>query len=39
MRGGFSEAEYGQEIAFVKDTLESLATSETHWREYLDAWA
>ena len=38
MRGGFTEAEYDQEIAFVKDTLGALAPAEAHWREYLDAW-
>ncbi len=38
MRGGFTEAEYEQEIACVKDSLGELASAETHWREYLDAW-
>jgi 3'-5' exonuclease len=38
MRGGFTEAEYEQEIAFVKQTLGDLAPSEAHWREYLAAW-
>jgi 3'-5' exonuclease len=34
MRGGFTEAEYEQEIAFVKETL-ALAPTEPHWEEYL----
>ena len=38
MRCGFTEAEYEQEIAFVKETLGGLAHEETHWREYLAAW-
>jgi hypothetical protein len=38
MRGGFTEGEYEQEIAFVKETLGGLAPGEPHWREYLDAW-
>jgi predicted PolB exonuclease-like 3'-5' exonuclease len=38
MRCGFTDAEYAQEIEFVKHTLGELATTETHWREYLDAW-
>jgi len=38
MRAGLTEAEYEQEIAFVKQTLEGLTASEPHWREYLDAW-
>jgi predicted PolB exonuclease-like 3'-5' exonuclease len=38
MRGGFTEAEYEQEIAFVKQTLGDLAPSEAHWQEYLAAW-
>jgi 3'-5' exonuclease len=37
MRGGFSEAEYEQEIALVRDTLGSI--DEAHWREYLAAWS
>ena len=36
MRGGFSEAEYAQEVALVRETLD--ATNESHWREYLAAW-
>ena len=39
MRGGFTEAEYEQEIAYVKHTLADLAHTEPHWREYLAAWA
>jgi hypothetical protein len=38
MRGGFTEAEYEAEIAYVKETLAGLAPAEAHWREYLDAW-
>ncbi|GLS16220.1 MULTISPECIES: 3'-5' exonuclease [Hydrogenophaga] len=38
MRGGLTEAEYTQEIAFVKDTLGALAPTESHWQEYLAAW-
>jgi 3'-5' exonuclease len=38
MRGGFTAAEYEQEIALVKATLAQLATSESHWDEYLRAW-
>ena len=38
MRAGLTEAEYTQEIAFVKETLAGLASTEPHWREYLDAW-
>ncbi|WP_137922462.1 3'-5' exonuclease [Hydrogenophaga sp. 2FB] len=39
MRGGFTEAEYEQEIAMVKETLGNLAPTEAHWDEYLKAWA
>jgi len=39
MRGGFTEAEYEQEIAYVKETLGQLAPAESHWDEYLKAWA
>jgi predicted PolB exonuclease-like 3'-5' exonuclease len=39
MRGGFTEAEYEQEIAFVKGTLGNLAPTESHWTEYLAAWS
>lgn len=38
MRGGFTAAEYEQEIGFVKDTLGRLAPTEPHWDEYLRAW-
>jgi len=38
MRGGFTEAEYEQEIAYVKETLGQLAATEGHWDEYLKAW-
>ena len=38
MRGGLTEAEYDQEIAFVKETLGNLAPAEPHWDEYLRAW-
>jgi predicted PolB exonuclease-like 3'-5' exonuclease len=38
MRGGFTEAEYDQEIDFVKQSLSQLAPAEEHWREYLGAW-
>ncbi|CAN5746301.1 3'-5' exonuclease [soil metagenome] len=36
MRGGFTEAEYEQEIVHVKESLAQI--DEPHWREYLDAW-
>jgi 3'-5' exonuclease len=39
MRGGFTEAEYEQEIDYVKETLGKLAPDESHWDEYLKAWA
>ncbi|MDO9434493.1 3'-5' exonuclease [Hydrogenophaga sp.] len=38
MRGGFTEAEYEQEIEMVKETLGNLAPSDSHWDEYLKAW-
>jgi 3'-5' exonuclease len=38
MRGGFTQAEYAQEIGYVKETLGSLAPQESHWSEYLEAW-
>jgi predicted PolB exonuclease-like 3'-5' exonuclease len=38
MRGGFTEAEYDQEIAMVKSTLAELSAIEPHWDEYLKAW-
>ena len=37
MRGGLTEAEYEQEIAYVKETLGNLAPTESHWDEYLKA--
>jgi predicted PolB exonuclease-like 3'-5' exonuclease len=39
MRGGLTEAEYAQEIEFVKGTLGNLAPAEPHWQEYLAAWS
>jgi predicted PolB exonuclease-like 3'-5' exonuclease len=36
MRGGFTEAEYDNEIAFVREALAPL--DEPHWKEYLAAW-
>jgi predicted PolB exonuclease-like 3'-5' exonuclease len=39
MRCGFTEAEYEQEIALVKETLGNLAPLEPHWQEYLAAWS
>src|SRR3954464_12518780 len=39
MRCSFTEAEYAQEIAFVRDALGGLAHDEPHWKEYLAAWA
>lgn len=36
MRGGFTEAEYEQEIAHVRGCLAQIA--EPHWQEYLAAW-
>ena len=38
MRAGLTEAEYGQEIALVKETLGNLVPAEPHWAEYLAAW-
>jgi 3'-5' exonuclease len=38
MRGGLTEAEYDTEIAYVKETLGNLASTEGHWDEYLKAW-
>ncbi|NDG16102.1 MAG: 3'-5' exonuclease, partial [Betaproteobacteria bacterium] len=38
MRGGLLEAEYAQEMDFVKSTLSALAPVEPHWHEYLAAW-
>ena len=39
MRGGLTEAEYEQEIGYVKEVLGQLAPTESHWDEYLKAWA
>ena len=39
MRGGLTEAEYEQEIIYVKETLGNLAPTESHWDEFLKAWA
>jgi hypothetical protein len=39
MRGGFTDAEYEQEIAYVKQALGGLAPQESHWAEYLGAWS
>jgi predicted PolB exonuclease-like 3'-5' exonuclease len=39
MRGGFTEAEYEQEIVLVRQSLAALAPGEAHWQEYLAAWA
>ena len=36
MRGGFNDAEYATEMAFVRQTLAGI--DEPHWREYLAAW-
>ncbi len=36
MRGGLRQAEYEQEIEFVKNSLAQEAAA--HWKEYLDAW-
>ena len=38
MRGGLTEAEYEQEIGYVKEVLGQLAPTESHWDEYLRAW-
>ncbi len=38
MRGGLLEAEYAQEMDFVKGSLAELAATEPHWQEYLAAW-
>ena len=38
MRCGFTESEYDQEIALVKQALGNLAPAEPHWNEYLAAW-
>jgi len=39
MRGGLLEAEYEQEIAMVKESLNQLVPMEPHWQAYLDAWS
>ena len=39
MRAGLTEAEYAQEIDFVKHALTELAPTQAHWQEYLAAWA
>lgn len=39
MLGGLLEKDYEQDITFVKDTLGQLTVRETHWDEYLRAWA
>lgn len=39
MRGGLTEAEYAQEMDFVRQSLTSLSGGEPHWQEYLQAWA
>ncbi len=36
MRGGFTETEYDNEIAYVKESLAQI--DEPHWVEYLAAW-
>ena len=39
MRGGFQMQEYEQEMALVRRSLADLAAHESHWGEYLAAWA
>ncbi len=39
MRGGFTEAEYEQEIGFVQQNLLAQAHQAPHWQEFLQAWA
>ena len=39
LRGGLLEKECEREITLGKDTLGQLAARETHWDEYLRAWA
>jgi len=39
MRGGLLEKEYDAEVAFIKQTLGNLAPEQTHWNDYLAAWA
>jgi hypothetical protein len=36
MRGAISRADYGDEVALVRSSLEAM--DAPHWREYLDAW-
>jgi predicted PolB exonuclease-like 3'-5' exonuclease len=36
MRGGFTEPEYGRELACVRECLAGL--DEPHWKEYVAAW-
>ena len=38
MRAGLTEAEYAQEMGFVRQNLQALAAQEPHWQEYLQAW-
>jgi hypothetical protein len=38
MRGGLTEAEYEQEIGYVKEALGKRAPTESHLDEYLRAW-
>lgn len=38
MRGGLTEAEYAQEIAFVREHVAAWSGPEPHWQEYLQAW-
>jgi 3'-5' exonuclease len=37
MRGGFTEAEHGREMALARESLQ--AVDEPHWRQYLAAWS
>ena len=39
MRGVLLEAQYQQEIDFIKTSLAQLAPAEPHWQDYLAAWA
>ena len=34
-----TEAEYAQEIDFVRQNLQALARAEPHWGDYLQAWS
>lgn len=38
MRGGLTEAEYAQEEALARSTLQGLLPTEPHWADYLAAW-